>query len=190
MLVKLPVIPLPPPPGITGSFRGERLASTMGRTDGLLSVKCVLGSLSPFVHWSFVAPNIFGVRMIMVPPHARFAVVPFAFCSGFAGGLNGTLSFHVGGVSVVGTKHISPPLERDNAWLHATAHRAAVESPEPVAAIRRKLGGDQALPKVSSPMSGLKRSTWAKCLGSAGRLQCGPTKSDLVWTGTKVKNAS
>jgi hypothetical protein len=69
----------------------------IGRTDGLLSVKFVLGSLSPFVHWSFVTPNVFGVRMIMVPPHARFAVVPIAFCSGFAGGLSGTLSFHVGG---------------------------------------------------------------------------------------------
>jgi len=56
-------------------------------------------------------------------------------------------------------------LERDNAWLHATAHRAAVESPEPVATIRRKLGGDQAFPKVSNPMSGLERSTWAKSLG-------------------------
>jgi len=62
-------------------------------TDGLLSVKCVLGSLWPFVHWSFVAPNIFGVRMIMVPPHARFAVVSIAFWTGFAGGLTGTLSF-------------------------------------------------------------------------------------------------
>jgi hypothetical protein len=146
-----------------------------------------LGSLSPFVHWSFVAPNIFGVRMIMVPPHAMFAAVPIVVGSGFAGGLNGTLSFQGGGGSLVGTKHISSPLERDNAWLHATAHRAAVESPEPVAAIRRKLGGDQAFPKVSSPMSGLKRSTWAKCLGQAGRLQCGPTKGDLVWAGTKVK---
>jgi hypothetical protein len=66
----------------------------------------------------------------MVPPRARFAVVPIALCSGFAGRLNGTLSFQRGGVSVVGTKHISSPLERDNAWLHVTAHRAAVESPE------------------------------------------------------------
>ena len=103
--------------------------------------------------------------MIMVPPHARLAVVPIVVCSGFAGGLNGTLSFQSKGVSVVGTKHISSPLERDNAWLHATAHRAAVESPEPVATIRRKLGGDQAFPKVSNPMSGLERSTWAKSLG-------------------------
>ncbi len=103
--------------------------------------------------------------MIVVPPRASFAVVPILVCSGFAGGLNGTLSFQGGGVSVVGTKHISSPLERDNAWLHVTAHRAAVESPEPLAAIRRKLGGDQAFPKVSSPMSELKRSTWAKRLG-------------------------
>ena len=102
--------------------------------------------------------------MIMVPPNARFAVVPIVFCSGFAGRLNGTLSFQGRRVSVVGTKHISSPLERDNAWLHVAAHRAAVESPEPIAAIRRKLGGDQAFPKASSPMSGLKRSTWAKCL--------------------------
>ena len=93
----------------------------------------------------------------MVLPRARFVVVPIAFCSGFAAGLNGTLSFQGWGVNVVGTKHISSPLERDNAWLHVTAHRAAVESPEPVAAIRRKLGGDQAFPKVFSPMSGLKQ---------------------------------
>jgi hypothetical protein len=115
-----------------------------------------LGSLSPFVHWSFVAPNIFGVRMIMVPPHARFAAVPIVVQSGFAGGLNGTLSFQGWGGSLVGSKHISSPLERDNAWLHVTAHRAAVESPEPVTAIRRKLGGDQAFPKVSSPMSSVR----------------------------------
>ena len=151
-IAKLAVnIRLPPPLGIDRILSRRAPARTMDRTDGLLSVKCVLGSLLPFVHRPFVAPNIFGVRMIMVPPHARFAVVPIAFCSGFAGGLNGTLSFHVGRVSVVGTKHISSPLERDNAWLHATAHRAAVESPEPVAAIRRKLGGDQAFPKSLQP---------------------------------------
>jgi hypothetical protein len=130
------------------------------------SVKCFLRGLSPFVHWSFVAPNIFGVRMIMVPPHARFAVVPIVVCSGFAGGLNGTPSFQGGGV--VGTKHISPPLERDNAWLHVTAHLAAVESTEPVAAIRRKIGGDQAFPKVSSPISGLSAVLGQNALGKPG----------------------
>src|SRR5262245_8800587 len=101
----------------------------------------------------------------MVPPRAWFAVVPIVFCSGFAARLNGTLSFQGRGVRVVRTKILSTTLERDNSWLHVTAHRAAVESPEPIAAIRRKLGGDQAFPKVFSPMSGLKRSTWAKCLG-------------------------
>jgi hypothetical protein len=51
--------------------------------------------------------------------------------------------------------------QRLAAW---TAHRAAVESPELIAAIRRKLERDEAFPNVSSPISGLKRSTWAKCL--------------------------
>jgi hypothetical protein len=102
--------------------------------------------------------------MVMVPS-ATPGVVPIVFCSGFAGRLNGTFRFHGGGVNVVSTKHISSPLERDNAWLHVTAHRAAVESPELIAAISRKLGGDQAFPKVSGPTSELKRSAWAKCLG-------------------------
>jgi hypothetical protein len=87
----------------------------------------------------------------MVPDPARLEVLPIAFCSGFAGRLNGTFCFQAVGVIVVGTKHISSPLERDNAWLHVTAHRAAVESPEPIAAIRRKLGGDQAFPKSLQP---------------------------------------
>ena len=42
--------------------------------------------------------------MITVPPRAGFAVVPMAFCSGFAGRLSGTLSFGGRGLSVVGTK--------------------------------------------------------------------------------------
>jgi hypothetical protein len=87
----------------------------------------------------------------MVPDPARLEVLPIAFCSGFAGGLNGTFCFQAVGVIVVGTKHISSPLERDNAWLHVTAHRAAVESPEPIATISRKLGGDQAFPKSLQP---------------------------------------
>src|SRR5215469_3520651 len=89
-----------------------------------------LGGLFPFVHRSFVTPDIFRVRVVMVPRRARFAVVPIAFCSGFVARLNETLNFEGRGISVVGTKHISSPLERDNAWLHVTAHRAAVESPE------------------------------------------------------------
>jgi hypothetical protein len=128
----------------------------------------VLGSLSRFVHWSFVTPNKFRVRMIMVPHRAGFAVVPMAFCSGFAGRLSGALSFGGRGLSVVGTKHISSPSERDNAWLLVTAHRAAVGGPEPIAAIRRKLGGDQAFPQSLQPDERAKRSTWAKRLGKPG----------------------
>ena len=62
-----------------------------------------LGSLSPFVYRSLVTPDKFGVRVVMVPPHARFAVVPIVFRSGFAVGLNGTLCFRSGRVRVVGT---------------------------------------------------------------------------------------
>jgi hypothetical protein len=74
--------------------------------------------------------------MVVIRDRARLDVVPAAFCTGFAGRLSGTFCFRTGGGSVVGTKHISSPLERDNAWLHVTAHRAAVESPELIAAIR------------------------------------------------------
>jgi hypothetical protein len=63
-----------------------------------------LGSLSPFVYRSLVTPDKFGVRVVMVPPHARFAAVPIAVR------LNGTLCFRSVGVRVVGTKHISSPL--------------------------------------------------------------------------------
>jgi hypothetical protein len=42
----------------------------------------------------------------------------------------------------------SSPLERDNAWLHVTAHRAAVESPEPLAAsVENKLGEIRHFPR-------------------------------------------
>jgi hypothetical protein len=76
--------------------------------------------------------------MIMVPPRARFVVLPIAFY--LAARLNG--AFCIRGVIVVGTKHFSSPLERDNAWLHVTAYRAAVESPELITAVKRKLGRD------------------------------------------------
>jgi hypothetical protein len=127
--------------------------------------------------------------MIMVPPHARFACVPIAFCSGFAGGLNGTLSFHVGGVSVVGTKHISSPLERDNAWLHATAHRAAVESPEPVAAIRRKLGGRSGISQSLQPDErGLSAVLGQNALGKPG--ECNAARRKAIWCGQERKSRS
>jgi hypothetical protein len=148
----------------TSQFAGIMSASDPKRTSRPLNRVCfegkadsVLGSRSPFVHRSFVTPDIFRVRVVVLPDTARLDVVAFAF----ADRLNGTFCFRGVGVSVVGTKHISSPLERDNAWLLVTAHRAAVESPEPLAAISR----DQAFPKVSSPMSGLKRSTWAIRLG-------------------------
>src|SRR6516164_2799419 len=111
----------------------------------------VLGSLSPFVYRSFVTPDIFRVRVVVIPDTARLNVVSIAFCFGFADRLNGTLSFQCRGVSVVGTKHISSPLERDNAWLLVTAHRAAVGSPEP---IRRKLGEIRHFPKSPARQAG------------------------------------
>jgi len=94
-----------------------------------------LGGLFPFVDWSFVTPNIFRDCVVMVPPRARFVVVPIALCSGFAVWLNGTLSFQGRGVNVVGTKHFSSPLERDNAWLHGQLtgrlSKARVPMPRP-----------------------------------------------------------
>ena len=57
------------------------------------SVKCLLGSLSRFVHRSFVTPHILRVRMVMIADHARLCVVPTALCSGFVGRLIGTFCF-------------------------------------------------------------------------------------------------
>ena len=149
-----------------GTKQTSRPAQPMSAFGG--KADSVLGSLSPFVYRSFVTPDIFGVRVVVIPDTARLDVVSIAFCFGFADRLNGTLSFQGRGVNVVGTKHISSPLERDNAWLHVTAHRAAVESPEPIAAIRRKLGGDQAFPKVSSPTSGRSAVLGRNALGKPG----------------------
>jgi hypothetical protein len=138
-----------------------------GKAD--VATEPVLGSLSPFVYRSFVTPDIFRVRVVVIPDTARLDVVsrlPFAL--DLPDRLNGTLSFQGRGVSLVGTKHISSPLERDNAWLLVTAHRAAVGSPEPIAAIRRKLGGDRAFPKVSSPTSGRSAVLGRNALGKPG----------------------
>jgi hypothetical protein len=93
------------------------------------------GSLSSFVHWSFVTPDIFRIRVVMVPDPARLEVLPMADCSGFAGRLSGAFCFQGGDVSVVGTKHISSPLERDNAWLRVQLtgrlSKARVPMPRP-----------------------------------------------------------
>jgi hypothetical protein len=68
--------------------------------------------------------------MVVVGTHATFAVLAIGFCLGLVARLNGAFCFRGVGVIVVGTKHISSLLERDNAWLNATAHRAVVESPD------------------------------------------------------------
>jgi hypothetical protein len=134
---------------------------------------CLSASSRPFVYRSFVTPDKFRVRVIMVPDRARLDLVPDAICCGSADGplrrLRRRLDFSEGsGVGVVGTKHISSPVERDNAWLRAAAHRAAVEGPEFQHRYQTETLEDQTLPKSLRPLSGLSAVLGLHALGKPG----------------------
>ena len=86
-------------------------------------------------------------------------------------------------------KHISSPLERDNAWLHVTAHRAAVESPELIAAIGRKLGGRLGISQVS-PDKRAECSTWAEMPWVSRATAIRPDSPDLASDDGNVKTVA
>ena len=131
--------------------------------------------------------------MVVVPPRATLAIVLTAFCSRFAGRLNGTFRIRGVGIIVVDTKHISSPLERDNAWLHVTAHRAAVKGPELLPLIARKLGEIRHFPNASSPMSGLARSDFTAVLGRNALAKpgdCNAARPRVTWCEQEGKSRS